>query len=267
MKLKIDKLYIVSLDWSKETIDNILVEVMKIGLPDIIPYEVVGIDGRQLTTHHMNLMGIKAYDDWNLDNGNVVVNHDINPFWHRDVTMGEIGCTLSHVAIWEDAYKNGYENILVYEDDIVADNWTHGQSWERMDWEQLEKVKELNYDLFYLGRVLQNGFDGIKDTPIDDMICKPGYSYTTHGYMLSKSGIKKIVENHLPKFKSMMFVVDEFLPALYCDTPRTELNDIFTKDINAYALNKNVVEQSRNVIEGNSLTEPDDVASSYIANI
>ena len=85
-----------------------------------------------------------------------------------------------------------------------------------------------------MGRVLQNGFDNVEDTPIDDMICKPGYSYTTHGYMLSKSGIKKIVENHLPKYKSMMFVVDEFLPSLYCETPRTELNDIFTKDINAY---------------------------------
>ena len=85
--------------------------------------------------------------------------------------------------------------------------------------------------------------------------------------MLSKSGIKKIVENHLPKLKSMMFVVDEFLPSLYCETPRTELNDIFTKDINAYALNKNVVEQSRNVLEGNSLTEPDDIEDTYMNNI
>ena len=44
-------------------------------------------------------------------------------------------------------------------------------------------------------------------------------------------------------------------------------NDIFTKDINAYALNKNVVEQSRNVLEGNSLTEPDDIEDTYMNNI
>ena len=40
---------------------------------------------------------------------------------------------LSHIAIWEDAYKNGYENILVYEDDIVFKS--------KMDWSLLDKLK------------------------------------------------------------------------------------------------------------------------------
>ena len=75
--------------------------------------------------------------------------------------------------------------------------------------------------LFFLGRMLLDGFDNVADKPIDDMICKPDYSYQTHAYMLSKKGVRKLVENHLPMYKSMLFPVDELLPSLYCKTPRT----------------------------------------------
>jgi GR25 family glycosyltransferase involved in LPS biosynthesis len=88
----------------------------------------------------MQLMGIEAYKDWNLNTSDVYVKDNANRYWQRDVTLGEIGCTLSHIAIWEDAYKNGYDNILVYEDDFVFE--------KPMDWSQLDKVKSMNYDFF-----------------------------------------------------------------------------------------------------------------------
>ncbi len=249
--MKIDKLYIVSLDWDTDSVQGILDVVNQVGLPYGIPYEVLGIQGSELTKHHMSLMGIKLYDDWNLNNGNVVIDDSQNRFWQRDVTQGEVGCALSHISIWEDAYKNQYENILVYEDDIVFK--------DTMDWNQFDKVRTMNYDLFYLGRLIQDGFDNVVDKPIDDMICKPGYSYQTHAYMLSKKGIKKLVQNHLPTYKSMLFPVDEFLPSLYCRTPRTELNNIFIKDMNTFALNESVLEQSRTEMYNNSLTQPNDI--------
>ena len=170
--MKIDKLYIVSLDWDTDSVQGILDVVNQVGLPYGIPYEVLGIQGSELTKHHMSLMGVKLYDDWNLNNGNVVIDDSQNRFWQRDVTQGEVGCALSHISIWEDAYKNQYENILVYEDDIVFK--------DTMDWNQFDKVRTMNYDLFYLGRLIQDGFDNVVDKPIDDMICKPGYSYQTH---------------------------------------------------------------------------------------
>lgn len=249
--MKIDKLYIVSLDWDTDSVQGILDVVNQVGLPYGIPYEVLGIQGSELTKHHMSLMGVKLYDDWNLNNGNVVIDDSKNRFWQRDVTQGEVGCALSHISIWEDAYKNQYENILVYEDDIVFK--------DTMDWNQFDKVRTMNYDLFYLGRLIQDGFDNVVDKPIDDMICKPGYSYQTHAYMLSKKGIKKLVQNHLPTYKSMLFPVDEFLPSLYCRTPRTELNNIFIKDMNTFALNESVLEQSRTEMYNNSLTQPNDI--------
>jgi hypothetical protein len=56
----------------------------------------------------------------------------------------------------------------------------------------------------------------------------------------------------------MLFPVDELLPALYCETPRTELNSMFVKDINAFSLphKQGVVEQGRTEMYNNSLTQP-----------
>lgn len=244
----IDKLYIVSIDWSEEHINSVLSVIEEVGIPPGIQWEVVGVNGHRLTNQDLIDRGITVYKDWNLSTGVVKLSDDENRFWHRDVTPGEIGCTLSHTDIWEDAYKNGYENILVYEDDIVFNS--------KMDWSLLDRVKKENYDLFYLGRLLQGGFDGVMDTPIDDDICIPGFSYQTHGYLLSKSGIKKLVEQHLPKYKSMFFVVDEFLASLYSWTPREELNDIFEKNLKTFALNEDVVVQYRTENYGNSLTQP-----------
>lgn len=246
----IDKIYIVSIDWSDENLSNTLEQINEIGLPGETPYEVVGVNGYELDDDYLTTNNMNIYSDWNLDTSDVTISDEDNRFWHRDVTKGEIGCALSHISIWEDAYRNGYENILIYEDDIFR--------CKEMDWSILSEAQSLQYDLFYLGRVLQNGFEGVVDQQISDTLCRPGYSYQTHAYMLSKSGIRKLIENHLPVYKKMLFPVDEFLPATYGWTPREDLNDVFVKDINALSLNNQVVEQSRNEMFNNSLTQPND---------
>ncbi|KAH3791990.1 hypothetical protein DPMN_145479 [Dreissena polymorpha] len=34
------------------------------------------------------------------------------------MTMGEIGCFLSHYNIWQDVVAKGYEQVVVFEDDL-----------------------------------------------------------------------------------------------------------------------------------------------------
>jgi len=36
----------------------------------------------------------------------------------RPMTMGEIGCFLSHYFIWKDMIDKGYKEIIVFEDDL-----------------------------------------------------------------------------------------------------------------------------------------------------
>ena len=117
----IDKIYIVSIDWSDENINNVVSVIEDVGLPSRIPWQVIGVNGYELTNQDLIDRGITVYKDWNLSTGVVKLSDDENKFWHRDVTAGEVGCALSHIDIWEDAYKMGYENILIYEDDILKE--------------------------------------------------------------------------------------------------------------------------------------------------
>lgn len=34
------------------------------------------------------------------------------------MTMGEIGCFLSHYFIWKDVVEKGYSEVVVFEDDL-----------------------------------------------------------------------------------------------------------------------------------------------------
>ena len=49
-------------------------------------------------------------DWWKIDSDNL--------FWNREVTPGETGCTLSHYNIIKAAYDEGFENVLILEEDI-----------------------------------------------------------------------------------------------------------------------------------------------------
>lgn len=40
---------------------------------------------------------------------------------HKDLTGGEIGCAISHTMVYRDILKNGYQKVLILEDDVVVD--------------------------------------------------------------------------------------------------------------------------------------------------
>ena len=41
-----------------------------------------------------------------------------DPYHHRQMTMGEVGCFLSHYRIWERMVKENLTEVLILEDDI-----------------------------------------------------------------------------------------------------------------------------------------------------
>lgn len=64
------------------------------------------VDGRDLSLDIIEKMGIRflpGYED---------------PYHHRQMTMGEIGCFLSHYKIWERMVELEQKEVLILEDDI-----------------------------------------------------------------------------------------------------------------------------------------------------
>lgn len=255
--MKIDHIYIITINHTEDNYTDTLNRLNEIGLPTECTYEFYGVNGYELTSSDLEESGITLYPHWDLSNTTVDlgIRDTNNKFWHRPLTDGEIGVALSHLRIWEDAYENGYENILIFEDDIITYDG-------KFDWSVLDDIEALNYDLFYLGRFPQLGFEGVSDNPLEEYphLCIPGYSYQAHAYMLSKNGITKIVENYLPILKNNLVPSDEFLPAIYNWTPREDLNTLFPGLIKAYGLTdfSKGVSQMRTEDYGNSMTMPND---------
>ena len=57
--------------------------------------------------------GVKKHPRWKID-----INND---WWNREVTDGEVGCALSHVDTWVDAYARDMEITMILEEDFKQD--------------------------------------------------------------------------------------------------------------------------------------------------
>ena len=129
-----------------------------------------------------------------------------NPYTLSAITMGEIGCSLSHYNAWKMAIEQDIMYPIILEDDAVINNNFY---------ELVNNIISLNktFDLIYFGR--KSFVPDKKDVcKIDDKykLVVPAFSYWTVGYMLSNKGARKLVKSN---FTQNLIAVDEFLPLLY----------------------------------------------------
>ncbi len=240
--MKIDKVYIITIEHSEEHYNSLIERLDQLKLPDGIPFQIwSGVEGRELfkTEQGRKDYGIKFYDKWNIG-GN---------WWGRDVTTGEAGGICSHVEVWEDAYEKGYQNVLIIEDDF--------EPVGVIDWNCFDELHNYDYDLIFLSRLLNKRHKNVYDSNVGlDHFVKPGYSYNTHIYIMSYDGIKKLKETNLDILRNNIIVSDEFLPATYAWHPRQDLRALFNQNMNALALNWDPIGQFRSEDNGNSSTSP-----------
>ena len=240
--MKIDRVYIITLNHTPENYSSLVERLDRLGVPPGTSYQIIeGVNGRQLfkTIEGREAYGIKFYEDWAIGG---------TGWWGRPVTVGEAGGICSHIKIWEDANRNGFDNVLIIEDDY--------NPIETIDWNVFNELEDYDYDIVFLSRLLVN-YDGVYDSNVGlNNFVKPGYSYQTHCYIMSGAGIKKLVETNLETLKQNIIVSDEFLPATYTWHPRQDLRAMFNQNMNALALKWNPVSQLRHEAAGNSETAP-----------
>lgn len=196
------------------------------------------VDGQTISGATLKEAGVTVYPAWKLLGSG-------NPFWDREILNGEIGCSYSHLSCWRRAQEafdadSALQYVVILEDDVKFDKDTVAR---------LEKVmatmssigfveKEGGWDFLYLGRVIQGGK---KDVPTCEQgINRPGLSYCTFGYALSRSGLEKVLD---AKFETQIIPVDEFLPALYATHPRPDVAALFNPVLNAFVAEPNLVFQ------------------------
>jgi glycosyl transferase family 25 len=242
--MKLDCVYIISLDLNPEYMSELIDRAKKLPLPNdtkiVIKKGFPGISLKETPNEEYQL-----YQNWDLSK--VGVNYF---FWTRPVKFGEAGCTISHIQCWEDAHKNGYETIMILEDDFTLNT--------TLNWDIFDNLGSYFWELCLLSHnSLHNIFTEIQgptEIGVEGFI-RPTYFYNTHTYILKKSAIDKLVDIHLPILKKNIIVSDEFLSAVIASHPRADLRKMYLTNISAIATKIDYTGQSRYEMLGNSLTE------------
>ena len=116
------------------------------------------------------------------------------------ITQNEIACYLSHIKLWENLYKKGVKNVIIFEDDIIF-------SPELRKKDIIDVIENSKgFDLIFLGHC-------------DDMFVnkqhKPGTGLCTHAYVVSNSGLEKLI-NFDTKINKVDYIVRSFCKSNLC---------------------------------------------------
>lgn len=181
-------------------------------------------DGQVLDRGQLEKRGVGLFP-WKMES--------TNPWWSRDLKLGEIGCTLAHIACWRDAAESGREQyILILEDDAdLPPDFANGLASSIA----LAERAAPGFGLLYLGR-----FPLEPDQALEPGIVRPGYSHCTFGYLVSRASLAVLLAAGLDR---AVIPVDEFLPALYLDHQRHDVRARFPRCLDAVALDPPLVRQ------------------------
>lgn len=181
-------------------------------------------DGHLLDRQTLHERGVELFP-WKTDSS--------NPWWSRNLKLGEIGCTLAHLACWRHAVENGDEPyVLILEDD--ADLPPEFIDRLAASLKQAEHNAP-GFGLLYLGR-----FPLEPDQPLTPGLVRPGYSHCTFSYLVPRVALSLVLKADLER---AVIPIDEFLPALYLDHPRRDVRTRFPRCLDALALDPPLVSQ------------------------
>jgi glycosyl transferase, family 25 len=189
-------------------------------------------DGADLSVADLERAGYRLFP-WRISSS--------NPWWNRPLKLGEIGCTLSHLACWRDAATRPETYTLVLEDDAVLK--PHFVDILLRSLDRLASYDEhAGFDLLYLGRCpLEPDHAAITG------FVKPGYSHCTFAYLLTRHAVTVLLAARL---EQAIVPVDEFLPATYIAHPRADLRARFPPQLRALAFDPPLVRQLPKEVAG-----------------
>lgn len=217
--MNIDKIYVINL---KKDNQDIFDRMGNLGLASLTGYEIVNaVDGNDIP---VDIEPFKIYSKWKQPSSN-------NDWWNRDILPGEVGCTLSHLEVWKRIAEGEEERVLVLEEDFLGN----------IPIANLEVDNIPAWDFMYLGR---NPLDLNNEVSINDTFNIPLNSYCSHAYVITKEGATKLLKSGL---RESVIPVDEFLPSMFTEHPRSDVNELF-EDVGlvAIATKKDWVKQTSN---------------------
>ncbi len=155
----------------------------------------------QFLKQNLRANRVDAINGWKIpiEQRNTLVDPRLDPSREITLTGGEIGCSLSHLSIYQDALERGFEVIWVCEDDVRFNG-------------RVDRISPLVEELFFLdpdwdllytehtmfGSVLQRHrpeqipYKAINQD-VSARLARTHGRFGTHSLILSKKGLEKIL--------------------------------------------------------------------------
>ncbi len=148
----------------------------------------------------------KTLNRTDLNNKNVINDHlSLNGILGRKLRKGEIGCSLSHLTIWQNFLKNSQKPyLLIFEDDAVL-----SKNFKAELNQILADLKDTKWDALYLNENCYRHFGRrCLGTFINNQVIQPqNVGYGCYGYLITRSFIEKC----LPSAYPIIMPVDNYI--------------------------------------------------------
>lgn len=169
-----DEIYVINLDKSTDRLTNVSNELKKL---DFNFKRFSAIDGKKISNKELDIF--------------------VSSLCKTYCTPSMIGCAMSHLKLWQLIYDLEYEKVLIFEDDIKAqyDKETTYDTIKNM----MNKLPN-DWDILFLGCFFCND-SALKPT----LSHLKGFHGGMHSYVVSKRGVKKLLEHNTKIFYHIDF--------------------------------------------------------------
>lgn len=155
------------------------------------------LDKRRLIKYKLNTFGLNDYTFFDAVNGTDPMYDDLYDIVEskgKYTSKGAFGLVITYINLLEDAYKNGYERILILEDDVNL----HKNYFDLVK-KFTNVINDTKYDIIWLGAnqrmFSKQQLDSIdKGEPYLPESQKNNYTYGTFSIMINRSGIVKMLK-------------------------------------------------------------------------
>ena len=205
---------------------------------------VDAVDGFELSLAQMQREGLHPMPGWPLETKSLVqIADSVNArcgleaardlyghaatYWTRGVAPAEVGCMLSHVAIWERVCaRGGVDTALIFEDDVeLAPNFE-----KRL--RQYLRALPAGWELFHLkDDPLIPGFYYDERAQREGLIGQPEYERNTWAYVVTVQAACKLARAFDPQ---NIIAADDFLAAMVAPHPRPDVRALYPPSISGY---------------------------------
>lgn len=234
---KIDFIYLINLDRRPDRWNRC---VQQFAPHQILPHRVSGINGWEYTQEVFNdiamTMSAGMKYDWPVNyrfvpggtRGEVFDPSLEKSCLHSSAPAGGMGGCMAHLSILNDGYESGYETIWVMEDDITVNGNPHQLAGyvERLSQLASWDVLYTDDDDYFVPANVRAHFGGstfmrpslpitektIERKAVGDDFYKIGGRTQAHSYLVSRSGMKKIIDH--VKTHKLFLPYDTELPCI-----------------------------------------------------